>query len=111
LGGSQKGQERMKTIANIYRKHIAKHQEALIWVAALVALALLDPTTQHASICPLSLMELDFCPGCGLGHSIAYMFRGEFALSFQTHPLGMFAAFMLTYRIVNLTYKNFLNSK
>ena len=73
--------------------------EMIIWIVGLVFLATLDPGAQHLSICPLKNIGLEFCPGCGLGHSIMYLFHGEWSLSVQEHPLGIFALFILSYRI------------
>lgn len=83
-------------------RHIRRNSEALIWVIAIVALATMDPTAAHVSLCPLANLGWDFCPGCGLGHSIAYIFRGDFAASFAEHPLGLPALIMLLFRVVTL---------
>jgi len=91
--------------------HINKNKEAVIWLVALIALAIMDPTQQHATICPIGMMGFDFCPGCGLGHSIGYLFRGEWALSWQTHPLGFFAVGILSYRIVTIILNNYHSTK
>lgn len=77
--------------------------EALIWVMALVLLAISSPTHAHFTVCPLALAGLDWCPGCGLGRSVIYLFDGEFAKSWQEHPLGGLAVIVLSVRIVNLT--------
>jgi hypothetical protein len=76
--------------------------EALLWLSGLVALAFADPSAEHVVLCPLALMEFDFCPGCGLGRSIAYLFHGEIVKSFQSHPLGVFAVLVLLNRIYTL---------
>jgi hypothetical protein len=73
--------------------------EAIVWVAGLVALMFIDPASHHFTVCPLANLGFDFCPGCGLGRSIAFLYRGEFVDSFQTHPLGFFAVFILSFRI------------
>jgi hypothetical protein len=83
--------------------------EAFIWLAALIALAFHDPSTAHYTLCPLKNLGFDFCPGCGLGHSISHLFRGEIIQSFEAHPLGIIAVILLIYRIISLFYKNFLN--
>ena len=78
--------------------------EALIWLAGLVCLALLDPhAAQHYTICPLASAGFDFCPGCGLGRSITLLFHGMPAESFKAHPLGLFAVAVLIQRIYSLT--------
>jgi hypothetical protein len=89
-------------------KSILKYPfEAIVWIIGLLTLALIDPGTNHFSICPISNLGFDFCPGCGLGRSISLLFRGEFMESFAAHPLGIFAVIILTYRIIQLT-KNYL---
>lgn len=76
--------------------------EALIWLAGLSALALSNSET-HFTLCPLKNAGLEFCPGCGLGRSVSLLFRGELQASLQSHPLGIFAIIVLSFRIVNLT--------
>lgn len=76
--------------------------EALFWLAGLVILATLNPGISHFSICPLKNVGLNFCPGCGLGTSISLFFRGQIWESVTTHPLGIFAVIVLSFRIINL---------
>jgi hypothetical protein len=79
--------------------------EAIFWTAALLFLAFNDPTSTHYTLCPLALAGFDSCPGCGLGRSVSYLFRGEFAASFASHPLGFFAVAVLISRITSLIKK------
>ncbi|MEP2772091.1 MAG: DUF2752 domain-containing protein [Fulvivirga sp.] len=88
----------MKTLIRLIRKN----SEAIIWLLALIALASMEPTAEHASLCPLANLGWEFCPGCGLGHSIAFIFRGDFEASFAAHPLGLPALIMLVFRISTL---------
>jgi hypothetical protein len=77
--------------------------EALVWILGLLYLALIySPGETHFTICPLANLGLDFCPGCGLGHSISYLFRGDFTSSFHSHPLGIFALIIIVSRIISL---------
>lgn len=81
--------------------------EALVWASALVALAFTDPAAEPlARLCPFAwigdALGLAFCPGCGLGHSIAHVFRGEIGRSFAAHPAGPFAVAVLATRIGTL---------
>ncbi len=76
--------------------------ELVIWISGLFLLGTMSPENEHASLCPFNALGLSFCPGCGLGHSISWLFRGEFNLSFQTHPLGWFAVIILLVRIITL---------
>jgi hypothetical protein len=82
--------------------------EALVWLGGLLTLALTEIDSSHFSICPLAATGWDFCPGCGLGESVALFFRGRLIESIEAHPFGPFAVFVLSFRIVNLT-KHYLN--
>jgi uncharacterized membrane protein len=79
--------------------------EALVWTTGLTLMATMRPADTHASLCPLRLSGLGFCPGCGLGLSIAWLFRGEFVQSFHAHPLGMAAVAILLWRIYTILRK------
>lgn len=84
--------------------------EAVIWLSALVALAFVDPSqASRVTICPVAYFGYDFCPGCGLGRSIAWLFHGSVSNSLSTHPLGIVTVAILIHRIVQLT-NNHLNS-
>ena len=79
--------------------------EAIAWITGLLLMAFMSPTNGHASLCPFHAAGLGFCPGCGLGHSIAWIFRGEFVQSFHAHPLGLAAIFILSLRIIGIFRK------
>ncbi|MES2267660.1 MAG: DUF2752 domain-containing protein [Bacteroidota bacterium] len=77
---------------------------------ALACLAFTDPACQsHFSLCPLKLLGITWCPGCGLGHAISFLFRGDVRGSFHAHWLGIPVLLLLLYRIytlvVNKPYK------
>ena len=80
-------------------------KEALIWMAALIILAISNPADHHYTLCPFSNLGISFCPGCGLGHSIGYIFRLDLASSFIAHPLGIPAVGLLFYRVVKILAK------
>jgi len=81
--------------------------EAVIWIAGLFYLLLFHaPGQAQFTICPLYNLGIDFCPGCGIGNSISYLFNGEVISSFQTHPLGIFALIIITYRIITIIKNN-----
>ncbi|MEO1054612.1 MAG: DUF2752 domain-containing protein [Bacteroidota bacterium] len=82
-------------------------REAVIWTVALVLLAMMDTEASHATLCPLSNLGFDFCPGCGLGRSIAYLFQGEIYRSLSMHPLGIVAVPFFIYRIISLSIFSF----
>ncbi len=79
--------------------------EAILWITAIILLAIMEPACEHSSLCPFDALGLGFCPGCGLGHSISYLFRGDIVNSFNAHPLGIFAVIMLLYRSVSIFIK------
>ncbi len=77
--------------------------EAFIWIAALLYLALINPyEKEHLNLCLFHHLGIDFCLGCGLGRSISMILHGDLSASFNIHPLGFFALFVLSYRIVSL---------
>ncbi|MBB6611446.1 DUF2752 domain-containing protein [Pontibacter sp. Tf4] len=72
------------------------------WLSGLLALAFMKPDAAHLfSLCPFSYV-LEWCPGCGLGHAVAWLFRGEVVASWEAHPLGVPAIVLLFYRCVYL---------
>jgi len=81
--------------------------EALIWILGLLYLIFIhSPAETHFTICPLSNLGFKFCPGCGLGNSISYLFRGDFVSSFRSHPLGIFALIIISFRIITIIINN-----
>ncbi len=87
--------------------------EAVCWTVGLLLLAFMEPGEGHLfSLCPVSWLWEAKCLGCGLGHSIAFLFRGEIVASWQAHPLGLPAVLLLGRRIVVLvtqSYKLYLH--
>ncbi len=83
--------------------------EAVVWTAGLVALACTNPEAEGLiEACLSKVLWGISCPGCGLGHAVAYLFRGEVVLSFQTHPLGPLAVVILVGRVVGLVRAAFI---
>ncbi|MBD1393519.1 DUF2752 domain-containing protein [Mucilaginibacter sp. ZB1P21] len=65
----------------------------------------MNPADQgHFSLCPLKLMGFKWCPGCGLGHAISYLFHGDIRKSFRAHWLGIPIVVGLLYRIYTLIF-------
>lgn len=84
--------------------------EWMFWFGALGALAVMDPHSSGTSLCLFEAVGIPFCPGHGLGHSIAFTFRGEWAQAFSAHPLGPLAILILGGRIIKLWIKAFNKS-
>ena len=84
-----------------------KYFELIFWIAALVVLGLSNPAGPvHYTLCPLKLMGFKWCPGCGIGHSIAWLLHGDIKNSFHAHWLGVPALVMIVYRIGVLFWNN-----
>ncbi|MFN4110662.1 MAG: DUF2752 domain-containing protein [Ignavibacteria bacterium] len=88
------------------RKQLTKNLELLFWISGLIYLFLISPIEEHFSFCPLNNLGFKWCPGCGLGKSISYLFHFQIIQSLETHPLGIFAFIIISYRIITLI-KNF----
>lgn len=98
--------------SNIFSLVKAIGLEGFIWIAALLYLAIFNnPFQTHFTICPLSNLGFEHCPGCGLGNSIALIFRGDFTQSYNTHILGIPALLIILHRIISLVNFNLKKSK
>lgn len=85
-------------------RFLKRYFELAAWVLGLMAMALMDPSTNvHYSFCFFKFIGINYCPGCGLGHSISYLFHGNFKESFNAHPLGLFAVWVIFARIYKLS--------
>lgn len=83
---------------------IRRYFELSVWVVALILLATMNPGTDvHYSFCIFKFLGFKHCPGCGLGHSISYLFHGDIRASFSAHPLGIFALAVILFRIYKLS--------
>jgi hypothetical protein len=81
--------------------------EAIIWITGFAILASINPYYHsHFSFCPFKYFGFKYCPGCGLGHSISYLFHGNIKASLQTHILGIPAVVILSARSINLIKKS-----
>ncbi|MFK7843773.1 MAG: DUF2752 domain-containing protein [Rhodothermales bacterium] len=92
---------------------IAFPWEAIIWIAGVAFVAFPDPAiARDWSLCFFELLGitgeggvLGSCPGCGLGHAVAYLFRGAFLQSMDAHLLGLPAVVILLGRSIGLIWK------
>jgi hypothetical protein len=86
--------------------------ETIVWLGGLITLAFIKvDSVNHFTVCPIRNLGWDFCPGCGLGMSIHYFLHFDFTNSINAHPLGIFAAVVLIYRISVLTKLSVHNYK
>ena len=85
-------------------KVFRRYFELAAWIIGLGLMAIMDPATNsHYSFCLFKFIGIKYCPGCGLGHSISYLFHGNLKESFNAHPLGLFAVVMIVSRIYKLS--------
>jgi hypothetical protein len=96
----------------LFKQLFSKYFEVVFWIAALTALAFTDPAgPAHFSLCPFKAMGIAWCPGCGLGHAISWLFRGYIHNSLQAHWLGIPALIIILYRIYTLIAKRLKNDR
>jgi hypothetical protein len=86
--------------------------ELAVWIIGLIFLVSFDPAgSPPPNLCPAKLLGFDFCPGCGLGRSIAWLLHGNLSESVHAHLLGPFAFLVLTHRIFVLGKNSFHSLK
>lgn len=77
--------------------------EAAVWTGGLLLMAIADPTREALfEICILKLVGLTWCPGCGLGHAVGFLARGQFAEAMMSHPLVIPVVAVLLTRVGSL---------
>lgn len=85
--------------------------EGWTWLIAIALLAFTNPDScGHFTLCLFKNLGFDFCPGCGLGHAIALLFRGRLAESWHAHPLALPAVAILLWRSYSLLLKRDLKT-
>lgn len=96
-------------------KLINRHSEWFVFLIGLILMASINPYEQGTTWCLFEHFGFPFCPGEGLGHSIAFFARGELVNSFETHLAGPFVVVGLIYRILfiwkNLYQQNTMDLK
>ena len=75
-----------------------------VWTIALILLFFMQADDTVPSICMLKWLGFKHCPGCGLGHSMHYALHLQLAASFNRHPLGIAAIFIIVHRIKQLSF-------
>jgi Protein of unknown function (DUF2752) len=96
----------------LIKQFFLKYFELVFWISAMVSLAITNPAgPEHYSLCPLKAMGITWCPGCGLGHSISWLFHGDISNSLHAHWLGIPAAAVIFYRIHTLITQRLTDNK
>ena len=82
------------------KKLFNKHFEWLALSTGLLLMALMNPYTDYASTwCLFEKVGITFCPGEGLGHSIAFLARGDYQSAIKANVMGPFALVIIISRI------------
>lgn len=89
-----------------FSKILFFHFEWVVLASGVTAMALLNPWADAASFCLINRLGFSFCPGTGLGRSVALLFRGEFAASFEMNVMGIPAVAILSARIITIWKRN-----
>lgn len=81
-------------------KSLQKHFEWIAFLSGLIIMGTMNPNVTGTSFCLFELVGIEFCPGEGLGHSIAWFFRGEFTKAFNANLFGPVTVLILISRII-----------
>lgn len=92
-------------------KQLKPHIEWIVFLGGLIAMALMDPLSTGHSLCLFEAVGFKYCLGEGLGHSIAFLFRGEFYNAIEANFMGPVAVVVLSSRIISLWIELFFKSK
>ena len=76
--------------------------ETVFWIIALVVLACTDPAAPPTlDLCLFKWIGVE-CPGCGMGHALSSLLRGDVVAAIDTHPLSPFALLAISCRVVRI---------
>jgi len=96
----------MKLNMTTVKRSFFLHFEWIALALGLMLAATIVPGADEPTFCLFNRSGVDFCPGCGLGRSISLAFSGQLTASFQMHPAGILAIFILLYRIFSILIRN-----
>lgn len=84
-----------------------RHFEWIALTAGLVAMAAMNPYIDNGtSWCLFEIFGITFCPGDGLGHSIAFFVRGDFIHAVEANLMGPVTVTVIVSRVLYLVYNN-----
>ena len=86
------------------KKWLLKHIELCFWITAIFLLFFMNAERNESSLCFFHWLGIDWCPGCGIGHSIHSALHLQFIQSLQQHPLGIVAVVIIFSRIKQLSF-------
>lgn len=74
----------------------------MVFLVGLILMATMNPYIEGTSLCLLESLGFMYCPGDGLGHSIAFLFRGEFSAALEANLMGPVVVVGLSARILSI---------
>jgi len=83
---------------------IRKQLEFCFWISAIILLFFMNAQSAGESLCFFHWLGINWCPGCGLGHSIHYALHLQLSTSLQYHPIGIVAVVIIFNRIRQLIF-------
>ncbi|MDZ7774001.1 MAG: DUF2752 domain-containing protein [Balneolaceae bacterium] len=90
-----------------WKSFFRRHFEWCALAAGLLLMAAIDPyTAREGGFCLLEWAGMSWCPGEGLGRSVALLMRGDLAASLQMHFMGIPAVSIMGGRISYLVHLN-----
>ena len=90
------------------RKIFNRHFEWVALSLGLGLMAVMNPyTTSGFTLCLFENVGITFCPGEGLGHSIAFLVRGEYTSAIEANFMGPAAMVIIFARILYLLHDLF----
>ena len=81
------------------------HFEWMALAGMLIVTAAINPAAP-AGFCLIEWTGIDYCPGNGIGRSMASAMRGDLDTSFELHPAGIPAVIILMTRIGSILNRN-----
>ena len=87
------------------KRYWQQYFELLCWITALVLLFFRPVNTSAPTLCIFRWLQIDHCPGCGIGHAIHYALHLQLTTSFEHHPIGIAAVLIILNRIKQLSFK------
>lgn len=82
-----------------------RHFEWIAFSLGLTAMAVMNPYIENGiSWCLFESLGITFCPGNGLGHSIALLFRGDYIRAIEANFMGPVAVAVIVLRVLYLLH-------
>lgn len=88
----------------VFSHKLVRFSEPAIWSVALLLLWLTYPAGDEGiTLCIFHHIGVAWCPGCGIGRSMAHLMHGNFAASLQAHWFGLPALIIIGFRSIKVT--------